>query len=150
VLTPKDIHDVSFKKPPIGQRGYDEGEVDAFLELCEAELAHCHAEIERLSLPVTQPQAVVERPGQGVDILRPLPPGPTPQPVRVSEQPTSAARILELAQETADKYVAEVKAKADAEVKALVDSAKDKADRAYRDALEDYHKRALSRIEATK
>ena len=31
-LTPADVHNVAFKKPPIGKRGYDEEEVDAFLD----------------------------------------------------------------------------------------------------------------------
>src|SRR3982750_4314356 len=38
-LTPADVHNVVFKKPPIGKRGYDEDEVDAFLDVVEAELA---------------------------------------------------------------------------------------------------------------
>ncbi|MDI6101822.1 DivIVA domain-containing protein [Actinoplanes sp. NEAU-A12] len=37
-LTPADIHNVAFKKPPIGKRGYDEEEVDAFLDEVEGEL----------------------------------------------------------------------------------------------------------------
>ncbi|MFC4069795.1 DivIVA domain-containing protein [Actinoplanes subglobosus] len=37
-LTPADIHNVAFKKPPIGKRGYDEEEVDAFLDEVETEL----------------------------------------------------------------------------------------------------------------
>ncbi|SDT57883.1 DivIVA domain-containing protein [Actinoplanes derwentensis] len=37
-LTPADIHNVAFKKPPIGKRGYDEEEVDAFLDEVESEL----------------------------------------------------------------------------------------------------------------
>jgi DivIVA domain-containing protein len=38
-LTPADVHNVAFKKPPIGKRGYDEEEVDAFLDKVEGELA---------------------------------------------------------------------------------------------------------------
>lgn len=38
-LTPADVHNVAFKKPPIGKRGYDEDEVDDFLDLIETELA---------------------------------------------------------------------------------------------------------------
>src|SRR6202008_896955 len=37
-LTPADVHNVAFKKPPIGKRGYDEEEVDAFLDEVEQEL----------------------------------------------------------------------------------------------------------------
>jgi DivIVA domain-containing protein len=37
-LTPADIHNMAFKKPPIGKRGYDEEDVDAFLDEVEQEL----------------------------------------------------------------------------------------------------------------
>src|SRR6202040_328342 len=36
--TPADVHNVAFSKPPIGKRGYNEDEVDAFLDLVENEL----------------------------------------------------------------------------------------------------------------
>ena len=36
-LTPADVHNVAFSKPPIGKRGYNEDEVDAFLDLVETE-----------------------------------------------------------------------------------------------------------------
>ena len=34
-LTPADVHNVAFSKPPIGKRGYNEDEVDQFLDLVE-------------------------------------------------------------------------------------------------------------------
>lgn len=37
-LTPADIHNMAFKKPPIGKRGYDQEEVDAFLDEVEQQL----------------------------------------------------------------------------------------------------------------
>src|ERR1700709_169314 len=37
--TPAEVHNVAFKKPPIGKRGYDEEEVDAFLDIVEVELS---------------------------------------------------------------------------------------------------------------
>jgi DivIVA domain-containing protein len=37
-LTAADVHDVAFSKPPMFKRGYDEDEVDAFLERVEAAL----------------------------------------------------------------------------------------------------------------
>src|ERR1700733_1439099 len=37
-LTPADVHNVAFSKPAIGQRGYNEDEVDAFLDLVVAAL----------------------------------------------------------------------------------------------------------------
>jgi DivIVA domain-containing protein len=47
-LTPADVHNVAFSKPPIGKRGYNEDEVDAFLDLVEAELARLIEENEDL------------------------------------------------------------------------------------------------------
>lgn len=38
-LTPADVHNVAFSKPPIGKRGYNEDEVDQFLDLVEDTLA---------------------------------------------------------------------------------------------------------------
>jgi len=38
-LTPQDVRDVLFDKPPLGRRGYAEDEVDAFLDLVERALA---------------------------------------------------------------------------------------------------------------
>ena len=38
-LTPADVHNVAFSKPPIGKRGYNEDEVDQFLDFVEAELS---------------------------------------------------------------------------------------------------------------
>jgi DivIVA domain-containing protein len=37
-LTRQQVHDVAFNKPPIGMRGYNEDEVDKFLDLIEAAL----------------------------------------------------------------------------------------------------------------
>jgi len=37
-LTPEDVRNVAFSKPPIGKRGYNEDEVDQFLDLLEGEL----------------------------------------------------------------------------------------------------------------
>ncbi len=37
-VTPADLHNVAFSKPPIGRPGYSEREVDAFLDLVKTEL----------------------------------------------------------------------------------------------------------------
>jgi DivIVA domain-containing protein len=37
-LTAADIHNVAFSKPPIGKWGYNENEVDAFVDLIESEI----------------------------------------------------------------------------------------------------------------
>lgn len=40
LLTPEDVHRVQFSRAPVGRRGYNEEEVDAFLDLVAATLAH--------------------------------------------------------------------------------------------------------------
>jgi DivIVA domain-containing protein len=47
-LTPADIHNVSFRKPPIGRRGYDQEDVDAFLDEAEGELLRLRDENDTL------------------------------------------------------------------------------------------------------
>jgi DivIVA domain-containing protein len=66
-LTPADVHNVAFKKPPIGKRGYDEEEVDAFLDEVERELARLIEENNEL-------RAQLERGGG-----RPAGPGADPR-----------------------------------------------------------------------
>ncbi len=63
-LTPADVHNVVFKKPPIGKRGYDEDEVDAFLDVVEAELARLKRETEALEAP-DEPEAIEAAPPRG-------------------------------------------------------------------------------------
>jgi len=71
-LTPADVHNVAFKKPPIGKRGYDEEEVDAFLDEVERELARLIEENNEL-------RAQLERGGGG------RPAGPSADPRLASE-----------------------------------------------------------------
>jgi DivIVA domain-containing protein len=66
-LTPADIHNVAFKKPPIGKRGYDEEEVDAFLDEVEQELIRLLEENGVL-------RDQMQRPGGGG---APMPSGPS-------------------------------------------------------------------------
>ena len=47
-LTPADVHNVAFSKPPIGKRGYNEDEVDQFLDLVEDTLAEIQEENDDL------------------------------------------------------------------------------------------------------
>jgi DivIVA domain-containing protein len=59
-LTPAEVHNVAFKKPPIGKRGYDEEEVDAFLDIVEVELSRLIEENNDLRARLSsgqQPQA---------------------------------------------------------------------------------------------
>jgi DivIVA domain-containing protein len=113
-LTPADVHNVVFKKPPIGKRGYDEDEVDAFLDVVEAELARLIEENNEL-------RAVAARAGSRMDEA----PAPVPVPAPVAAAPpppvqqpreddsARASRMLALATETADRYVNEAKTQAE-------------------------------------
>jgi DivIVA domain-containing protein len=56
-LTPADIHNMAFKKPPIGKRGYDEEEVDAFLDEVEQQLIRLIEENEALRSQMHHPGA---------------------------------------------------------------------------------------------
>ncbi|WP_213453992.1 DivIVA domain-containing protein [Rhizomonospora bruguierae] len=67
-LTPADVHNVAFKKPPIGKRGYDEEEVDAFLDEVERELARLIEENNELRAQVERGGGRVAAPaGPGAD-----------------------------------------------------------------------------------
>jgi DivIVA domain-containing protein len=57
-LTPADIHNMAFKKPPMGKRGYDEEEVDGFLDEVEQQLIRLLEENEVL-------RDQMQRPGPG-------------------------------------------------------------------------------------
>jgi DivIVA domain-containing protein len=116
-LTPADVHNVAFKKPPIGKRGYDEDEVDAFLDLVEAELARLIEENNDLKAQVDEVQT--KPGGPPVQPIHPppvaVPAGPPPG-MGAPEGPPDhgqAVKMLALAQETAEKYVADAKSEAD-------------------------------------
>jgi DivIVA domain-containing protein len=57
-LTPADIHNMAFKKPPLGKRGYDAEEVDGFLDEVEQQLIRLLEENEEL-------RGQMHRPGTG-------------------------------------------------------------------------------------
>jgi DivIVA domain-containing protein len=80
-LTPADVHNVAFKKPPIGKRGYDEEEVDAFLDEVERELARLIEENNEL-------RAQSERGGG-----RPAPGGPGVDPRLAQENAELKAQL---------------------------------------------------------
>ncbi|MET0414908.1 MAG: DivIVA domain-containing protein [Actinoplanes sp.] len=83
-LTPADIHNVAFKKPPIGKRGYDEEEVDAFLDEVEQELIRLLEENRAL-------HDSMQRPGAA--------PGPSPNTMAMSAELADAAAQLDRLEE---------------------------------------------------
>ena len=124
-LTPADVHNVAFSKPPIGKRGYNEDEVDAFLDLVEGELSRLVEENADLrqrvseldselgsgrsggvqstqAVPLYQPEA-----GAEVAVVE-------ERSMQLSEeQALKATRVLSLAQDTADRLTSTAIAEAD-------------------------------------
>ena len=100
-LTPEDVQNKRFTTVRF-KEGYDEEEVDAFLDEVEAELRRLlseNDELRRAPKPVAAPP--------------PTPAAPVAPP-RAEEQPQEAAlRTLLLAQRTADEAIAEAKAEAE-------------------------------------
>jgi DivIVA domain-containing protein len=123
-LMPADVANVAFSKPPRGKRGYCEDEVDAFLDLVEAELARLIEEnhdlrnqVEQLdqqlrAAPVDTGAAVrsVESPGP---VMAPVPPPMREQTSPGGDHNVHAARVLGLAHEMAERLTVDVKAEAD-------------------------------------
>ncbi|MDQ4031657.1 MAG: DivIVA domain-containing protein [Actinomycetota bacterium] len=122
-LTPADVYNVAFRKPSLGKRGYHEDEVDAFLDLVGAELARLIEENSDLRSQVEQ--LGQQRRAAPIDTrpnLRPLDP---PRPVMALGPPmreqawsggdrnVQVVKVLDLAQEMADRLTGEAKAQAD-------------------------------------
>ncbi|CAN7494109.1 cell wall synthesis protein [Mycobacterium sp. Root265] len=166
-LTPADVHNVAFSKPPIGKRGYNEDEVDAFLDLVENELTRLIEENADLRQRVSELDSELAgaRSGGGIQATQTIPPyqapqpEPEPEPVQpvyeapapvapVAQQaPVSedshlrAAKVLSLAQDTADRLTGTAKAESDklladarAQADALVSEARSTAETTVADA----------------
>ncbi|WP_046321697.1 DivIVA domain-containing protein [Mycobacterium sp. UM_Kg1] len=130
-LTPADVHNVAFSKPPIGKRGYNEDEVDAFLDLVEAELTRLIEENADLRQRVSEldQDLAAARAGGGAQSIPSIPayePAPepvaAPQPVVAApaaaettpeESHLKAARVLSLAQDTADRLTSTARAESE-------------------------------------
>jgi DivIVA domain-containing protein len=171
-LTPEDVHNKQFTTVRL-REGYDEEEVDAFLDEVEAELTRLLRENEELRAklaaatraaasaqvaPMDRPP--MDRMPQRRDPV-PIPPQlPAPMPVPVQQhQPQfqpggdSAARVLALAQQTADQAIAEARNEANkivGEARTRSDGmereARAKADALERDAQEK-HRVAIGTLE---
>lgn len=125
-LTPADVHNVAFSKPPIGKRGYNEDEVDAFLDLVETELARLIEENADLRQRVSELDAELSSARAGGIQATQTIPAYQPEPVVVQpvaapavdatlseEQAVKAARVLSLAQDTADRLTSTARAESD-------------------------------------
>jgi DivIVA domain-containing protein len=172
-LTPEDVHNKQFTTVRL-REGYDEEEVDAFLDEVEAELTRLLRENEELRAKLAaatraaasaqvapMDRAPMDRMPQRRDPV-PIPPQlPAPMPVPVPQvqqqqfQPggDSAARVLALAQQTADQAIAEARNEANkivGEARTRSDGmereARGKADALERDAQEK-HRVAIGTLE---
>jgi DivIVA domain-containing protein len=126
-LTPADVHNVAFSKPPIGKRGYNEDEVDAFLDLVENELTRLIEENSDLRQRINElDQELAGGGGAAPTVAQPIPSyEPEPEPAKPApvaapsapsmneEQALKAARVLSLAQDTADRLTGTAKAESD-------------------------------------
>ncbi|HET7665280.1 MAG TPA: DivIVA domain-containing protein, partial [Mycobacterium sp.] len=133
-LTPADVHNVAFSKPPIGKRGYNEDEVDAFLDLVENELTRLIEENADLRQRVAEldQELASDRSGGSAQPTQAIPlyepeteqaPAPAQQPVYdAPPQPAApageethvkAAKVLSLAQDTADRLTGTAKAESE-------------------------------------
>jgi DivIVA domain-containing protein len=157
-LTPADVHNVAFSKPPIGKRGYNEDEVDAFLDLVETELSRLVEENADLRqrvgeldgelasartggvqstqvIPLYQPEAEAEVAAEVAVVVE-------ERSFQLNEdQALKATRVLTLAQDTADRLTSTAIAEADklvadarANAEQIVTEARDIAETTVNDA----------------
>src|SRR6201994_3870269 len=134
-LTPADVRNKQFSTTRL-RPGYDEEEVDAFLDEVEAELDRLIQENEELrsklaevlrgggkpavalSSPLSAPrpdtmvpESAMEQPPMMME-RRPEP-MPQPRPYQAEDSMDTAARVLSLAQQTADQAIADARREAD-------------------------------------
>jgi DivIVA domain-containing protein len=133
-LTPADVRNKQFSTTRL-RPGYDEEEVDAFLDEVEAELDRLIQENEELrsklaevlrgggkpamalSSPLSDPRPdtmVSESPMEQPMMMERRPePMPQPRPYSTEDNMDTAARVLSLAQQTADQAIADARREAD-------------------------------------
>ena len=157
-LTPADVHNVAFKKPPIGKRGYDEEEVDAFLDEVERELARLieennelRAQAERGRAGGPPPAGDMRNTGELADLRTQLDRIQREKaaaeqavrqlqvemdqvraggPISTGDGEQQALRVLMMAQRTADEHVSDARREADK----MLNDARTKSDELTRDA----------------
>ena len=93
-LTPADVHNVAFKKPSIGKRGYDEDEVDAFLDVVEAELSRLIEENAELTGRLSEYEAGGTPAAARVEHARPPAAAPEAAAAPSGNGHSQAARLL--------------------------------------------------------
>lgn len=97
-LSPGDVHDVLFTRAGLGRRGYEEAEVDVFLERVQQELIRLIGEKRDLRDEVSRLKGQLAQSGQAPAGAGGL---------NKEEAGLQAVRLLAAAQQTADTYVAD-------------------------------------------
>jgi DivIVA domain-containing protein len=155
-LTPEDVANKQFTSTRL-KPGYDETEVDEFLDEVEAELTRLYRENDELRSKLTTAQRqLAEGGGEAstsiqaappVPVQQPTPP-PPPTPAPVAQAPSggnvseTATGILALAQRTADEHVSEARTQADR----IIGEARTRADQLKREA-DDKHRQMIGSLE---
>jgi DivIVA domain-containing protein len=160
-LTPEDVANKQFTSTRL-KPGYDETEVDEFLDEVEAELTRLYRENDELRSKLTAAQRqLAEGGGDGVTTQQvappvaapqpapppPPPPAPAPVPAPAAQAPSgnvseTATGILALAQRTADEHVSEARIQADR----IIGEARTRADQLKREA-DDKHRQMIGSLE---
>jgi DivIVA domain-containing protein len=124
-LTPEDVRNKQFTTVRL-REGYDEDEVDAFLDEVEAELTRLYKESADLRAQLATAQS---RPQSKSAPPVPAAPGREAAPVQAAasagDGADAATRILQLAQRTADEAVSEARSKSDR----IINEARGQADK---------------------
>jgi DivIVA domain-containing protein len=154
-LTPEDVANKQFTSTRL-KPGYDETEVDEFLDEVEAELTRLYRENDELRSKLAAAQRAAAEAGEGraattQQIAPPAPaPEPTPQPPPApapaapsgASASETATGILALAQRTADEHVSEARTQADR----IIGEARTRADQLKREA-DDKHRQMIGSLE---
>jgi DivIVA domain-containing protein len=143
-LTPADIHNVAFRKPSIGKRGYDEEEVDAFLDEAERELARLieennelraqvergpSAELDAVKVQLDRAQRDKAAAEQAVEAMR-VELEQAHSIVGPGGEQAPPMGVMMMAQRTADNHIADARREADK----LLSDARAEADEVAREA----------------
>jgi DivIVA domain-containing protein len=156
-LTPEDVANKQFTSTRL-KPGYDETEVDEFLDEVEAELTRLYRENDELRNKLAAAQRSVaeagnaKTPATSQQVRAPgaaATPPPAPAPVQRATSPAAASNpseaatgILALAQRTADEHVAEARSQADR----IVTEARSRADQLQRE-MDDRHRQMMGSLE---
>ncbi|MGH8833560.1 MAG: DivIVA domain-containing protein [Actinomycetes bacterium] len=129
-LTPEDVRNKQFTTVRL-REGYDEDEVDAFLDEVEAELTRLLRENDELRAKLAAATRVAAAGGPSpIDRKEDIIPAPSAPPAAAGQGSDGAARVLAMAQQTADQAIAEARNEANK----IVTEARAKAEAVERDS----------------